>query len=211
MVIVFTLFVIIIIICALYLNKFEKRSLRFFLTILIIAAPSIFIYFKKGSIESYSFKEKVNQIIEDGSENPEKFKEISPEILVLFLEEKLKKKPNDLKGWLILARTCVVGGYYQKADKYYKDALKNFPLSEDVLLEYSILKKNINQTKSAKDYLYKLKSIYPNNLKAREILIEILINDLLHDEAEQELNELFELKNDDKKYINTIKKKFNLN
>ena len=209
--IVFTLFTIIIITCALYLNKFKKRPLRFFLTILIIVTPTTLIYFKKGNIESYSFKDKVNQIIEDGSSNPEKFKEISPEILVLYLEEKLKKKPNDLQGWLILARTCVLGGYYQKADKYYKNALKNFPLNEDILLEYAILKKNSNQTKSAKDYLYKLKSLSPNNLKAREVLIEILINNLLHNEAKKELNQLFDLKNNDEEYIKKIKKKFELN
>ena len=208
---VFTFFFIIILICALYLNKFEKKSLKFYLTILFLAVPSSLIYFKKGSIESYSFKNKVNQIIEDGSANPEKFNEISPEILVLFLEEKLKKKPNDLQGWLILARTCVISGYYQKADKYYKSALKNFPLNEDILLEYSILKKNLNQTQSAKDYLYKLKSKYPNNFKARETLIDILIKDSLYNEAEKELNELFHLKNEDTKYIEKIKKKYNLN
>ena len=211
MVVVFILFAMIIVTCTVYLNKFKKRSLGFFFTSLIIALPTTFIYFKKGNIESYFFKDKIDQIVEDGSKNPEKFKEISPEILVLYLEEKLKKKPNDLQGWLILARTCVLGGYYQKADKYYKNALKNFPLNEDILLEYAILKKNSNQTKSAKDYLYKLKSLSPNNLKAREVLIEILINNLLHNEAKKELNQLFDLMNDDEEYIRKIKKKFKLN
>ena len=168
------------------------------------------IYLKKGSIESYSFQDKVNQIIKDGSENPEEFKEISPEILVLFLEEKLKTNPKDLQGWLILARTCALSGYYQKADKYYNSALTNFPLNEDVLLEYSILKRNTNQTKSAKNYLYKIKSNYPNNFKSREILIEILINDLNLNKAKEELNELFDLKREDKEYISRIKKKFKL-
>ena len=89
--------------------------------------------------------------------------------------------------------------------------MKNFPLNEDILLEYAILKKNSNQTKSAKDYLYKLKSLSPNNLKAREVLIEILINNLLHNEAKKELNQLFDLMNDDEEYIRKIKKKFKLN
>ncbi len=211
MLIVITFFAIIIVSCTLYLNKFKKISFRFFLTILIITFPTTFIYFKKGNIESYSFKDKIDKIIEDGSKNPEKFKEISPEFLVLYLEEKLKKKPKDLQGWLILARTCALSGYYQKADKYYKNALKNFPLNEDILLEYAILKKNLNQTNSAKNYLYKLKSLSPNNFKAREVLIEILMNSFLHIEAEKELNELFDLKNYDEEYIRKIKKKFKLN
>ena len=72
MLIVITFFAIIIVSCTLYLNKFKKISFRFFLTILIITFPTTFIYFKKGNIESYSFKDKIDKIIEDGSKNPEK-------------------------------------------------------------------------------------------------------------------------------------------
>ena len=74
MVVVFILFAMIIVTCTVYLNKFKKRSLGFFFTSLIIALPTTFIYFKKGNIESYFFKDKIDQIVEDVSKNPEKFK-----------------------------------------------------------------------------------------------------------------------------------------
>ena len=100
-------------------------------------------------------------------------------------------------------------GYYQKADAYYKKALTYFPDNENVLIEYSILKKNTNQTKSAKELLIMLKELFPENVKGREILIEILISNLNYNLAKKEIEELKELKKDDIKYIEEIKEKFN--
>ena len=68
--------------------------------------------------------------------------------MITFLENKLNEDPNDIEGWLILARTSVISGYFQK-ETHYKSALKYFPDNENALLEYSILKKNTNQTESA--------------------------------------------------------------
>ena len=80
----------------------------------------------------------------------------------LCFEKKLKKEPNDLQGWLILSRTCVLSGHYQKADKYYKNALELFPKNENILLEIALLKKKTNQTESAEKYLNKLEAMLPN-------------------------------------------------
>ena len=105
----------------------------------------------------------------------------------------------------------MISGHYQKADMHYKNALKFFPKNENILLEYSILKKNTNQTESAIKHLIKLKSLYPNNTKAREIIIEIYQNLSNKIEAEREIKELLQLKEQDGEYIKIIKKKFNLN
>ena len=108
------LFLIIIILSVLYLNKFQRKTLGFFLVFLLITIPTAIIYFSKGNLETFVFEEKINNIVQEGINDPEKFKSISPQILITFLEKKLKKDPNDLQGWLILSRTCVLSGHFQK-------------------------------------------------------------------------------------------------
>ena len=162
---------LIIIAISYYLMPSIKNKLILF-TSLIIVTPIGYIL--KGSFESFTFNEENNKIIEDIIISKENIDELDPNRLILYLESKLNKNPKDLQGWLILARTCVISGHYQKADMHYKSALKNFPENENLLLEYSILKKNTKQTKSALNYLMKLKNFYPNNLKGRELIIEIL-------------------------------------
>ena len=51
--------------------------------------------------------------------------------------------------------------------------------------------------------------MFPENVKGREILIEILISNLNYNLAKKEIEELKELKKDDIKYIEEIKEKFN--
>ena len=135
------LFFVIITLSVLYLNKFQRKTLGFFLVFLLITIPSIIIYFSKGNFESFFFEEKINKIVREVINDPENFKNISPQVLIIFLEKKLKKEPNDLQGWLILSRTCVLSGHYQKADKYYENALELFPKNESILLEIALLKK----------------------------------------------------------------------
>ena len=143
--------------------------------------------------------------------NPENFKNISPQVLIIFLEKKLKKEPNDLQGWLILSRTCVLSGHYQKADKYYKNALELFPKNENILLEIALLKKKTNQTESAEKYLNRLKILHPSNIKARELLIEIFTNNYMQMKAIKEYKELAIIKKGEIEYLESIKKKYNLN
>ena len=135
------LFLIIIILSVLYLNKFKKKTLGFFLVFLLITIPTTIIYLSKGNIETFFFEEEINKIVQEAINDPENFKNINPQVLIIFLEKKLKKEPNDLQGWLILSRTCVLSGHYQKADKYYKNALELFPKNENILLEIALLKK----------------------------------------------------------------------
>ncbi len=204
------LFFLIIIMCVLYLNKFQKKTLEFFLVFLLITIPTTIIYLSKGNLETFFFEEKINKIVQEGINDPENFKNISPQVLIIFLEKKLKKEPKDLQGWLILSRTCVLSGHYQKADKYYKNALELFPKNENILLEIALLKKKTNQTESAEKYLSKLKNLYPSNIKARELLIEIFTNNYMHVKAINEYKELAIIKKGENEYLESIKKKYNL-
>ena len=204
------LFLIITTLCAFYLNKYKRKTFGFFFIFLLIVIPTTVIYLSKGNLETYFFEEKINKIVQEGINDPKKFKNISPQVLITFLEKKLKKDPNDLQGWLILSRTCVLSGHYQKADKYYQTALEFFPKDESILLEIALLKKNTNQTESAEKYLNKVKNLYPSNLKAREILIEIFTNNFFQMKAREEFKELIILKKGDKEYLESIKKKYNL-
>ena len=141
MVLSLILFLIIITLSVSYLNKFKRKTLGFLLVFILITIPTTIIYLSKGNLETFFFEEKINKIIQEGINDPENFKNISPQVLIIFLEKKLKKEPNDLQGWLILSRTCVLSGHYQKADKYYKNALELFPKNENILLEIALLKK----------------------------------------------------------------------
>ena len=204
-------FFVIITLSVLYLNKFQRKTLGFFFVFFLITLPTTIIYLSRGNLETFFFEEKINKIVQEGINDPENFKNISPQILIIFLEKKLKKEPNDLQGWLILSRTCVLSGHYQKADKYYKNALELFPKNENILLEIALLKKKTNQTESAEKYLSRLKNLYPSNIKARELLIEIFTNNYMHLKAVKEYKELAIIKKGEKEYLESIKKKYNLN
>ena len=194
-----------------YLNKFQRKTLGFFVVFLLITIPTTIIYFSKGNLEAFFFEEKINKIIQTGINDPENFKNISPQVLIIFLEKKLKKEPYDLEGWFILSRTCVLTGHYQKAEKYYKNALELFPKNENILLEIALLKKKTNQTESAEKYLSRLKNLYPLNIKARELLIEIFTDNYMHVKAVKEFKELAIIKKGEIEYLESIKKKYNLN
>ena len=204
------LFLIIITLSVLYLNKFKRKTLGFLLVFILITIPTTIIYLSKGNLETFFFEEKINKIVQEGINDPENFKSISPQVLIIFLEKKLKKEPNDLQGWLILSRTCVMSGNYQKAEKYYKNALELFPKNEKILLEIALLKKKTNKTESAENYLNKLKILYPYNIKARELLIEIFTNNYMQMKAIKEYKELTIIKKGEKEYLESIKKKYNL-
>ena len=85
------LFLIIITLTVVYLNKFNRKTFGFFLVFLLITIPTTIIYLSKGNFETFFFEEKINNIVQEGINNPEKFKSISPQVLITFLEKKLKK------------------------------------------------------------------------------------------------------------------------
>ena len=198
---------LIIIAISYYLMQSIKNRLILF-TSLIILTPIGYIL--KGSFESFTFNEENNKIIEDIIISKENVDELDPNRLILYLESKLKKNPKDLQGWLILARTCSLSGYLQKADLYFKKGLNFFPYDEDLLFEYSLLKKNTNQFKSALEILSKLKVISPTNIFARELIIDILITINNKQLAQKEWNEMVKSKNFDNNKLLEIRDKFEL-
>ena len=198
---------LIIIAISYYLMPSIKNRLILF-TCLIILTPIGYIL--KGSFESFTFNEENNKIIEDIIISKENIDELDPNRLILYLESKLNKNPKDLQGWLILARTCSLSGYLQKADLYFKKGLNFFPYDEDLLFEYSLLKKNTNQFKSALEILSKLKVISPTNIFARELIIEILITIKNKQLAQKEWNEMVKSKNFDNNKLLEIRDKFEL-
>ena len=205
---IFSILILLIIIAiSCYLMPSTKS--RIILFMFLITVTPVF-YMLKGSFESFTFNEENNKIIEDIVVSEEKIDELDPNRLILYLENKLNKNPKDLQGWLILARTCRLSGYLQKADLYFKKGLEFFPYDEILLLEYSLLKKNTNQFKSALEILSKLKAISPTNIFARELIIDILITINKKELAQKEWNEMVKSKNFDNNKLIEIRDKFRL-
>ena len=121
---IFSILILLIIIAiSCYLMPSTKS--RIILSLFLIIVTPVF-YMLKGSFESFTFNEENNKIIEDIIVSKEKIDELDPNRLILYLENKLNKNPKDLQGWLILARTCSLSGYLQKADLYFKRVLNFF-------------------------------------------------------------------------------------
>ena len=190
-----------------YLMPSMKSKLTLFTTLFIF---TLIGYMLKGSFESFTFEEENSKIIENIIISKEKIDELDPNRLILYLEKKLNKNPDDLQGWLILARTCNLSGYLQKADLYFKKGLKFFPYDESLLFEYSLLKKKTNQFKSALEILSKLKVISPTNIFARELIIDILITINNKQLAQKEWNEMMKSQNFDNNKLIEIRDKFEL-
>ena len=74
---------------------------------------------------------------------------------------------------MLLARTCYISGYFQKAELYYNRALKYFPKNEIILYELAMLKKNTNKLISALS-IETIYEINPRNLNSIELKLEIL-------------------------------------
>ena len=210
MIISFSIIFIVILLSATYLitNKLDKKKFAFLF--LFLSFSTFSIYFVKGNIESFFYEENLKKKIENFFASNEKLADIQPELIIIYLEKKLKKNPEDIQGWMILTRTSVISGYHQKADLHYKSALKNFPHNENLLLEYSILLKNTNQTNAAMKHLSIIKKKFPTNIKARELIVDLYIKNFESSNAQQEIKELLELKENDFKYIEKLKKKYSL-
>ena len=179
--------------CAYYFFSPRKEVKKFFIIFLLLSSSSFLLYFFKGNKESFFFAENLKKEIDTLITNSDSLDNFDPTKIVLFLENKLKEEPNDLEGWMILARTCLMTGHAQKADFHYKNGLKYFPNDEDLLYEYAMLKKNTNQFSSAIKYLEKIKKINPQNIDSRKALVEILIQTKQSKRANNEFLEIKEL------------------
>ena len=129
----FILIFIIILFISIFLSNPKKKKVQYALVVTAIYSTSVIIYLFVGSIDSFFFEKKIEKEIESLIENPERLIKTDPKKLIFYLESKLKKNPNDLEGWKLLARTCLITGHNQKASLYYSQALKLFPKNEDIL------------------------------------------------------------------------------
>ncbi len=139
-----------------YKPNLNTRKKKLF-SILIFSFTAL-TYLSNANLEIFSYKET----LEDDLYNEKK---INPEKLILYLEIQLKENPNDLEGWKILAKTCLLTGYVQKADLYFKKSLKIFPDNLDLLLEYADLKENIFESSNAIILREKIKKIDGSNIE----------------------------------------------
>ena len=126
----------------------------------------------------------------DLKNNIEQGKDINPNEVIVFLEKKLNKNPKDIEAWLVLARTCLITGHIQKSELYYFKALKYFPDNQDLLLEIAILKKSNFDFENAISYVNKLLNLYPENIPAKMLYIELMLHTGELKKANRSLNEL---------------------
>ena len=168
-----------LIISTFFLLKFslKKWSFLFYFTYILISSGVL--YFLKGNLDSFFYDYKLDEEVQGMLSDPEKFASIEPKKIIYFLENKLEKQPDDLDGWMLLARTCFLSGHIQKADLYYNKAIKYFPNNVNVLYELAMLKKNTNQLLSASDVLekiYKIDSLHLSSIKLHLNILKSLKN-----------------------------------
>ena len=195
---------IVAIVISYYLLNPKKFLRKFLFTFLLINSMTLILYFYSGNIKAFFFEEELTNEINQSINDPEKFGQIDPRKIIFFLEKKLEKEPKDREGWLLLARTCAITGFTQKADLYYNTASKYFPMDEQILYEYSNLKRNINQFESALNFLKRIKEINPLNLKSRQLTIEILHQTRQFRKLTKEIESLSKNKNIKKSWINEV-------
>ena len=159
---------------------FNKKVLITSISVSVLTAT---IYIFKSDLKSFTY-------INDLKNNIEQGKDINPNEVIVFLETKLKKNPRDIEAWLVLARTCLITGHIQKSELYYFKALKYFPENQDLLLETAILKKSNFDFKNAIKYVNKLLSLYPKNIPAKMLYIELMLHTGELKKANRILNKL---------------------
>ena len=170
---------VILLVSIFFLFKFsvKKWSFVFYLTYILISSGVL--YFLKGNLDTFSYDNKLNKEVKQMLSDPEKFSNIEPKKIIYYLENKLRKRPDDIDGWMLLARTCFLSGHIQKADLYYNKAIKYFPNNVSVLYELAMLRKNTNQLLSASDVLekiYKINSMHLSSIKLHLNILKSLKN-----------------------------------
>lgn len=195
----FILIFIIILFISIFLSNPKKKKVQYALVVTAIYSTSVIIYLFVGSIDSFFFEKKIEKEIESLIENPERLIKTDPKKLIFYLESKLKKNPNDLEGWKLLARTCLITGHNQKASLYYSQALKLFPKNEDILYEYAILKKNTNKVNGAFKLLDKIDLSQTDNPNIVSFFFELLKETRNFNILKEKIINFNENKNIDKK------------
>ena len=199
-----------LIISTFFLFKFSFKKWSFFFYFTYILISSGVLYFLKGNLDSFFYDFKLDKEVQGMLSDPEKFASIEPKKIIYFLENKLEKQPDDLDGWMLLARTCFLSGHIQKADLYYNKAIKYFPNNVSVLYELAMLKKNTNQLLSASDVLekiYKINSLHLSSIKLHLNILKSLKN---KKNLSDKIRELKNNNNLDKNWLKNVFTELNL-
>ncbi len=193
----------------LYNPKVSKK--KFFITFLYISFSAFLFYFFKGNKEAFFFVNSVEEEINKLTNNPKSLNEINPQKIIFFLESKLKKNPIDLEGWKLLARTCLMTGYEQKAEVHYTKALKYFPKNESLIYEYAVLKKKTDQNQGAIKLLTKINVKKTKHKDLLYFYLNLLKETKNYDSLKKKIVELQNNKNLDLYEKENILKKLELN
>ena len=193
-------FLISIILCLslnFYIFKSNKKEflVGLFLTVSILFS----IYNFKGNIDIFDYASSLETDLKNSSE-------LDPIKLILFLEKKLSENPEDLEGWKILARTCMLTGCVQKANKYYLKAIDLIPKNIELLSEYAFFKRNSNKLSESIIISERINLINPENTD-NLIFLTQLYSETDNKEKFEELIEILKSKNIDSKIIKELKEK----
>ena len=191
-------FLISIILCLslnFYIFKSNKKEflVGLFLTVSILFS----IYNFKGNIGIFDFASSLEIDLKNSSE-------LDPIKLILFLEKKLSENPEDLEGWKILARTCMLTGYVQKANKYYLKAIDLIPKDIELLSEYAFFKRNNNKLSESIIISERINLINPEDIDNLVFLTQ-LYSETNNTEKFEELIEILKSKNIDSQIIKELK------
>ncbi|MFL2679781.1 MAG: tetratricopeptide repeat protein [Alphaproteobacteria bacterium] len=210
LIIYFIIVAFVILIISSFLFNPLKIKKNFLLTLVFLSITSLITYRFIGNIESFFYNEKIEKEIKNIVKNPNDLVNIDPKKIIFFLETKLKSDPNDLVGWKVLTKTCYITGHYQKADLHFKNSLKYFPENEDLLLQYSILKRDTNQFSSAINLLEKVNEINPYNRESIKLYLSLLIQTLDEEKIIKKVRELQKDKQIDSLWLKKLLKDLKL-
>ena len=205
---IITFFIILIISVYLLNPKNEKK--KFFFLLSFIFSFSFTTYFFVGNINSFFFENEIEDEIEYLIKNPDQLSQTDPQKIIFYLESKLRDNPNDLEGWQLLARTCLITGHTQKAELHYTNALRYFPLNDSILFEYAVLKKNTNQIKSALKLLNKVDLSTTKSINLISFFFDLLMTTKNSNILSKKMNIFFLNENFNLKTKKKIEKKYNL-
>lgn len=168
-------------------SKKDKKPFLFFFSFIIVILTITYKF--KGDKNAFTFSENL--------ENEIKTSEVlEPKKIILFLEKKVKDNPYDIKGWEILARTCLIAGYTQKANLYYKKGISYFPNDKELLTEYAIFKRRTNDINTSIKIVEKIGKLYPNDSDNLILLVRLYIENKEFEKAKKKIETLSLIIND---------------
>ena len=192
-------FILISIILCVSLNFyiFKNNKKKFIIGLFLTVSILFFTYNFKSNIGIFDYASSLEIDLKNSSE-------LDPIKLILFLEKKLSENPEDLEGWKILARTCMLTGYVQKANKYYLKAIDLIPKDIELLSEYAFFKRNNNKLSESIIISERINLINPEDIDNLVFLTQ-LYSETNNTEKFEELIEILKSKNIDSQIIKELK------